>query len=84
MLEEKGAKYAGRPSRPMLELSNMDQNVGTAQYGPRHRALRALIMKTVWGNTNAARYSETAERHSRKFIQRLLENPTRVLYCVEK
>lgn len=84
ILERKGAMYAGRPSRPMMELATVDQSVGASQYEPRHRALRALVMKTVWGNANAARYSETMERHSRRFLRRLLNHPTHVLQCVEK
>lgn len=83
LLDAKGALYSDRAQRTMLALSTMDQAVGTVRYGPRHRALRTLILKTLGTRATVGQFAGVMEERWGMCARGMVREPGRAVEHVK-
>lgn len=74
LLDQRGADYADRPIRPLLDLCGASSSVANSQYGPRLQRMRRMIISWV-GKGSRTRHGHMLETERHRFLRRVLEDP---------
>jgi hypothetical protein len=79
LLEKRSIIYSDRPVLMMgSEIVGWKNTLALTPYGPRFRAFRKLIFRTIGTHGNMERYYPLEELETKKFLARVLARPNRL------